>query len=555
MASLAEALSIALDHHQSGQVEAAETLYRRVLDAAPDYAPALRLYGVLLRQTGRAGPAVDALRRALALAPDHPAGWGELAESLTAAAGQDGQNWPDEATERALARVAALTPDDPAAAQAWRQAQTRNQIIRLFHRGVAALDAGQPAAAIRAFAAVLMLDPASPTALINLAAACLRSGQLHEAAAPARRARDLAPASIETAVIFGDAHFFAGDDDGAVAAYDAALRLAPNAGGIHYKLAMALLRRGDAIRGWDEYEWRWGAAALAGQRRVFACPQWDGGALNGRDIIVHGEQGQGDVFHFVRYVRAVAAAGPRRLYLEVLAPVLPVLRASFAGSGIELLPRLASFPGPAGLPTADCHIPLMSLPRLFPDFTPGEGDYLRADPERAGVWAARLAAAAPDAVLRCGLVWAGNPGYSGDARRSAPLAALAPLADIPGATLFSCQVGAAARAQMAGFPAPLIDLAPDFRDFGETAAALAGLDVVICVDTAVAHLAAALGRPVWLLLSRPAEWRWGNAAQRTPWYPSMRLFRQSCPGDWSAPVAAAAQALRQWATTLTAPEF
>ncbi|HLK60282.1 MAG TPA: glycosyltransferase family 9 protein [Chthonomonadaceae bacterium] len=289
---------------------------------------------------------------------------------------------------------------------------------------------------------------------------------------------------------------------------------------MHRQFGMLLLQSGEFKYGWREHS-----------KRVSHLPQplWDGGSLAGKTILVQAHQGFGDTIQFVRFLPLLKAQGAR-----VLLEHQPALHTLLQGAeGWDaLIPRHTGWEVMEW--NFDLHIPLMSLPCPLETeaHLPASVPYLRPDPARVHHWRARLAA---DPGLKVGLVWAGNPDYKKDKVRSCRLADYAWLAQLPQVQFYSLQKGQAAEQ---GRSAPkrmrLIDLGPELNDFADTAAAIMNLDLVISVDTAVAHLSGALGRPTWTLLPFHACWRWLQEREDSPWYPTMRLFRQSFPGDWAS---------------------
>jgi hypothetical protein len=329
--------------------------------------------------------------------------------------------------------------------------------------------------------------------------------------------------------------------------YREALRLEPDFPQAHMNLSSALLITGRFEEGWEEHEWRWKARHMAGGARGFSAPLWSGEVLGeGGVLLLHAEQGLGDTLQFCRY--APLAAARARVVLEVQAPLARLL-SSLPGVS-QVIAR-----GEA-LPAFDAQAPLLSLPRAFGttiETVPARVPYLAADPDQAAAWGRRLAALPG---LKVGLCWAGEPraGFPElaaiDARRSISLAALAPLAKVAGVSFVSLQKGAPA-AQAADPPPPmaLFDYTAELADFADTAALVENLDLVISVDTSVAHLAGAMARPVWLLNRFDTCWRWLLDRQDSPWYPTLRLFRQTTPGDWTSVIADLRQALHTLAQT------
>ena len=308
---------------------------------------------------------------------------------------------------------------------------------------------------------------------------------------------------------------------------------------------LLLLLRGSFAPGWEEYEWRWKTLHVAPRR--LAVPRWQGEDLGGKTILLHGEQGLGDALQFMRFVPVVKALGAN-VVLEVdrslvrLAGTLAAADAIIA-AGDEI-------------PRVDCCCPLMSLPGMFKTDAsnmPSRVPYLRADPASAKTWKERLA---NHSQLRVGLCWAGGPGFSrprvDGARtnrafaRSVTLQHLAPLGALDDIVLVSLQKGEAAKQLqelVLQSVLPVMDWTGEIGDFADTAALVDALDLVISVDTSVAHLAGALGKPVWLLHKFDGSWQWLIDRDDSPWYPTMRIFRQPKPGDWDSVVGAVKHAL------------
>jgi hypothetical protein len=297
----------------------------------------------------------------------------------------------------------------------------------------------------------------------------------------------------------------------------------------HFNQSLALLASGDYARGFAEYEWRWKRTGMPAQRD-FGRPPWLGESpLAEKTILVHAEQGFGDCIQFARYVPLLARAGAK-VVLEVQ-PELKSLFSRLAGAE-HVLAR-----GDA-LPAFDVHCPLGSLPLAFktePASVPAEIPYLKADEARVAKWWPRLAALKPPRVA---LVWAGNPNHPNDRNRSIALARLRPLWEAGGANFVSLQreLREADAAELKAAPG-VLHLGEELADLDDAAAVLARCDLAIAVDTAVAHLAAAMGRPTWVLLPFAPDWRWTPEGERSPWYPAARLIRQPLPGDWDSVIA------------------
>jgi len=295
---------------------------------------------------------------------------------------------------------------------------------------------------------------------------------------------------------------------------------------------------GDFAAGWMNYEHRWNDAPL--HQRDFPCPQWKGEPLNGARILLHAEQGLGDTLQFLRYVPLVQAAGGA-VILEVQDRLM-TLAAEIPG-----VVEVVLWGG--ALPAFDWHCPLLSLPLAFGttlETVSGAVPYLSV-PEASRTKMRGLPW--PEAGLRVGLLWAGNPTFSRDRYRfrSAPLELFKPLLEEYSVHWFSLQIGEPATGlAKAPWAAKVVDLSPHVENMADTAAQIAQMDLVITVDSAVAHLAGALGVPVWVLMPFTPDWRWLQQRSDTPWYPSMRLFRQPRPGDWEAVIAEMGLALQQF---------
>jgi len=409
---------------------------------------------------------------------------------------------------------------------------------------------GQPHAAEAAYRAALRARPDYADAWTNLGN-LLRSRDDRAGALQAfQQAMRCAPRSPEPAYNLGIALEQFGLHDGALAAFQAAIECDPAHVDAHWNSALALLRAGRFEEGFRQYEWRFRRNEPA--PRDCAQPAWDGSALDGRTILAWAEQGFGDALQFLRFVPDVVRRGGR-VVLEVM----------------DGLQGLASrIPGIAAVvvrgtepPPFDTHVALMSLPHVLdlgPSTSAARTPYLRACAARGARMRQHLATHghAPGRELAVGLAWAGNPALRNSRERSPGFAVVRPLADMPGVRVFSLQKGAG-RADLAGadMPPDFIDLDATISDFDDTAALIAHLDVVVTCDTAVAHLAGALGKPTFVLLPHTPDWRYGLEADSTAWYPSMRLFRQATPGDWAGVLARVTRVLEDAVASLSSQDL
>ncbi len=527
----------------------------------------------------RFAEARQAFEVALTMRRDWPLLWRNLGASLI------GLDLPEQAVA-ALSRAVKMAPNDP-----WAH----------YHMGRAAMKLGEATTAIAAFEEALTLDQNNHALAIALGELCddigdfaradtayrhalmLRSddvatilrvarrlthaGKADEALILLNHAREIAPNEpgcaiglawarrnlgdpeaaeslchevlashpelTEARFLLGFLRMEAGDAETARACFDTVMTMDPahlDAGSNDAYLSLAA---GDLATGWQKFEHRLRLPAFRYYHHVGR--RWTGEPLDGLTILIEAEQGFGDTLQFVRYVPLVAAQAA-----QVLLRVPPMLTGLLGGfpANVTLVPWESRTNG------FDVRIELMSLPLMFGttlETIPAAIPYLSVDSARIAAWADRFAAEAGD--LKIGIVWAGNPDHQNDCNRSMPIAALAPLTGLAGVRLYSLQVGARA-ADLDLLPAGSItDLSPQLTDFAETAAALSALDLVIAVDTSVVHLAGALGRPAWLLLSTVSEWRWLKDRDDTPWYPTVRLFRQDRYRDWAGLVSRVAEAL------------
>jgi hypothetical protein len=402
--------------------------------------------------------------------------------------------------------------------------------------GIALRDNGQLDEAIAAYRQAIAINPDLAEPHNNLASALLDKGRLDEAIDAFAKAISLNPTLAEVHNNLGVALAERGRLGEAIAAHRRAVALKPNLAKAHHRLGMALLTRGDFQEGWEEYEWRWKCEGVPLLLRNFPQPQWNGEPLDGRTILLHAEQGFGDAIKFVRYVPLVAQRGGK-IVIVCFAELEKLFRA-MPGNWQIVAPGRP-------FPAFDLHAPFMSLPRVLGTTLsniPRNVPYLHADAEQVARWRQRLANLSPR--LNVGLAWAGKPAQQNDRNRSINLAKFTPLGQVTGVRFFSLQKGTpAAQAKTPPTQMELVDWTEELKDFADTAALIANLDLVISVDTAVAHLTGALGKPIWTLLSFAPGWHWLLDREDSPWYPSMQLFRQTSVGDWDTVIARVAEAL------------
>jgi tetratricopeptide (TPR) repeat protein len=494
-----------------GKLKEAETRYRRALVLRPDFAAAWMNLGSLLREQGRDVYAEAALTRAVELRPDLVSGWVNLAIL------ERERHRPAEA-EAHLRKAFALNPEQVETQVAWCQFRSAE---------------GDAAGAWQWLRWALAREPDHAEA-VNMHGILLhKDGRFDEAVEVFKQAEALGHRAA--ASNRGNSLLDLGRMNEALQAQELAVERDPECAGARYNLALTRLRLGHWEQGWPGYEARWKFREVHRSPRVFSQPRWQGEALDGRRILLHAEQGLGDTIQFCRYAAMVAARGGH-VILQVQAPALRLMQSLSAVRG-GLVETVLLGANPAELDTKlDLECPLMSLLAVFGttvETVPWPGAYLFADPELAAEKRAKIPRSRLEGRHRVGLAWAGNPRYKADRQRSVQLSTLLPLLRTPGITWIALQKGPAA-AQLAALPTDVsvLDGSSQDHDLAETAALMATLDLVITTDTSIAHLAGAMGKPVWILLPHLSDWRWMQRTETTPWYPTAKLFRQRAPGDW-----------------------
>jgi tetratricopeptide (TPR) repeat protein len=513
--------NLGLAHEALGQWQEAVTNYHQALRLKPDFAAAYFNLANARRMQGDLDEAIGHYQQALRLQPAYAEAHNNLALAF------DGKGM----VERAISQ--------------YRQALRLKPDFAEAHNNLGSALEGQgniPQAAIH-FQEALRLRPDFAEAHSNLGNALHRQGQLAEAMAHFQTALRIRPQFAEARSNLGSSLFCRGELEEAMVQFQEALRIEPGHVEAHKGRALLWLLRGDFEHGWPELEWSAGDPKLVEQR--FSQPIWDGSPLGGRAILLHAEQGFGDTIHFIRYVQLVAQCGGK-VIVECQAPLVQVLAGALGM--IQVVPR------DGDLPPFDIQASLVKLPRIFDtrlDTIPSMIPYVRAAPLRVEKWRRELKKCGSKTTasnfafrtrhtarcLKVGIAWQGNPSYYYDRYRSVPLAQCERLAAIDGVQLISLQKGpgveqlAAWRGQNA--PTALGDHFDEAAGaFMDTAAIMRNLDLVICSDSAVAHVAGALGVQVWVLLPLVPDWRWLLERESSPWYPTMRLFRQTRQGHW-----------------------
>jgi Flp pilus assembly protein TadD len=494
MTEISEKLLLAKQQLKSGQLKLAEASSNQILRTNADQPEALHLLGVIYHQTGKSDMAVDLITKAIVIDSHMPE--------------------------------------------------------YHYNLGIIFSTSGKPDDAIRSYRAALNLRPDYTDALNNLGLILYEQNRFDESILLFQQSIRAKPDLTNARYNLGMALQAQGRSEEAIDAYNQVLKVIPDSAETHFNRSISLLLTGNFEEGWDEYEWRFGASgekndALTGKSLI----RWDGSSLNKKRILVNDEQGIGDTLQFIRYLPMLKERGGTVIF-ETSKPLIGLLEKF---SGIDELVK----PMPVGMSKIDFDffVPLMSLPGIFktnletiPDRTP----YIFPSDKKIKLWqdrinkhrfnvgivwagnpTAKYERAGLSGLEHVNLAWAGNPSNKMAAGRSNRLECFAPLSNIPGVQLYGLQKGAAAgQAEELSNTINVINLGEEFEDFSDTAGVIENLDLIISVDTSVAHLAGAMGKSVWVLIPNVPDWRWMLEREDSPWYPTMRLFRQQKKEDW-----------------------
>ncbi|UCF92982.1 MAG: tetratricopeptide repeat protein [Desulfobacterales bacterium] len=579
---IAATLRKAVHHHTAGRWEEAARIYGQILEIAPDHSDALHLLGVIQHRRGDHAAAQDLIRQAIRNDPAVPIYHVSLGDLF-----QSSGDFTDAI--RCYHRALRLAPHSLEAlcnlGNALREQGHPRQAIACYRKcltlnpclaevynnlGMALHTLRDYERASANFKEAVRLRPDFADAYNNLGTVCRDQSNLDEALRHYQQALALSPENASINHNLGIIYQLRQDFDRARACYqkaigsqaglaethnnlgklyhdrnqfaqalchyEKAVQIAPGHADAHFNRALTLLLTGRFKEGWQEYEWRF---QRAGWKKIYPHrlqkPRWDGGKFSGRKLFVHSEQGFGDTIQFVRYLPRVKSLGGH-VTLEVRHELYDLLQ-GFPGvdklvpMSFDTLPREAY----------DCYIPLMSLPGIFGtdiETIPAPVPYIHALPAKIDFWRRRMGGAG----LKIGVVWAAKDTYAHN--KTCPPKELGPLFRIRRVEFCGLQKGSAA-GQIKKSAVEVQNLGEEFATFADTAAAIECLDLVVSVDTAVAHLAGAMGKPVWILLPHSPDWRWLVDREDSPWYPTMRLFRQPRPGDWQAVVRTVKAQLRR----------
>ena len=534
-----------------GDIQTAIRICNHLLVTAPDYPPALRLLATIHIQTGDFESAVQTLST---LSKQFPSDASVIFNLGSALARLNRLNEASSCFRRAVALDPGSCDFQLALALSLRDSGQRTESISILQNvvqlrpdwivghlrlGDALCSANRFEEAIAAYERAARIDPKATEPFLNLSWAHHFAGNHEEALIAARRATELSPNWAQTHVYLGNALYDLGNLTEAIGCYEQALRLDPKSAVAHRNLGKTLLKTGDFVRGWPEYEWRWLADGMPPPAKRFPQPVWDGTAPKGKTILLYGEQGFGDQIQFFRYANEVQKLGAR-VIVQAHQRLTRLLRSGF---GFDLLIGRNETP-----PEFDAQASLMSLPGILGttiDTIPASPNYLSAEPSLVSHWRKILG---DKTGIKVGFAWQGNPDYAGDRFRSLDLSLFEGIAKSENTRLISLQVGQGTKQIASCSFRDRIEDYCDYMDTGrdgfiDTAAAIANLDVVLSCDSSIAHLSGALGKETWILLNRDAEWRWFVDRDESPWYPSVRLFRQAQLGYWEQVIEQVSKAL------------
>ncbi len=572
MVDVTATIEKAAQHHQAGRLEQAEALYKIVTKNHPDHSSALHslgmiacqrgqyrlaaefvakavaadrqipqfhnTLGVVLAAVGKTQKAIDAYRRAISLKPDYAEAYANMADTL-----QSQGQYPAalENCKKAIQLQPALAGAYYNLANILRQQGRHDEAIENYQHvirlkpdfamahgnlAVTLKEHGRNAEAVESYKQAIRLMPADATLRHDLGTVLKDCQRCDEATESYKQAIRLKPDYPKAYNSLGVAMKECNRCPEAIENYEQAIRLKPDYADAHWNRSLALLLSARLAEGWKEYQRRYDDLNTINYPYYNQNTLWNGSSFAGKTLLVRYQQGLGDNIQFARYLPMVKERGGKVIY-ETKKPLTNLLRPL---DGIDELVEVSSNGRPAA--SFDLHISLMDLPRIFGttiETIPSNVPYLYADPAKAQVWRNRI----PPKDLTVGILWAGAPAHRNDRNRSCTLADFAPLAEIDGIQLYGLQKGDAPN-QADTSPAEIIaaNLGEEFEDFTDTAAAIENMDLVVSVDTAVLHLAGAMGKPTWALLPFAPDWRWMLERQDSPWYPTMRLFRQKRPGCW-----------------------
>ena len=518
----------AIQHHQVGQLEQAKRKYQEILDTNPQHADSSHLLGLVEYQYGNYVKAIEHIQQAVLISPEQPVFLNNLGNVLKEIGELD-------RSVQAYQQALEVAPDDAEihnnmgvtlkemgeldrSVQAYQQALEINPQYAEAHNNLGNVlkEMDRLDESLHAYQQALKINPQFVEGYYNIGVFFQEQRKVKESAQAYQKAIQIQPDYVEAHINLGVVLREQVRLKESIQAHQKAIQIQPDYEEAHINLAITFLLQGQLTAGWKEFEWR------RSRKRDFKRPLWDGTPLNGKSILIYAEQGFGDTIQFVRYIDLLPDANT--IIIVVCQPELKTLFKSI--NRIDTLVTKGE-----DIPDSDVHVPLLSLPYMFNttlDTIPARIPYLYLNPEADSVFHLD-----DSHDLKIGIVWAGRPTHANDNNRSIDLKWFKCLLDIRNCEFFSLQVGERREdIKQHGCHHTIKDLGEQFTDFHHTASAILQLDLVISVDTAVAHLAGALGKAVWTLLPFVPDWRWMLDRSDSPWYPSMTLFRQKETGDW-----------------------
>jgi tetratricopeptide (TPR) repeat protein len=505
-------IELILKYYHEGNLVQAEKISRKILRKKPDTPDVLHLLGIIRYQLRDFDSGIKHIEKALHINPNLIEAYNNLGNIYQEI----------KQPEKAIQCYRKALQLDPFLAKTY------------YNLGIALQDTKQTDEAVSCYLKAIQLNTHTPGLYNNLGLAQQEKGQFDKAISSYKKALHIDQSFVEALYNLGNVFNELGQYYEAIHSYQKAIKLNPDYVEAHYNLSLVLLLTGDFRHGWEEYKWRWKLKDRETYR--YSRPLWEG-AVNDKTILLHAEQGFGDTVQFIRYAPLVAERC-KNVIVKCQKELASLLQT------VEGITQV--FVKDDQLPEFDFHCPLLNLPSIFSTTIsniPSKAPYIACDSKSIAKWKDKLLQNGPG--IKIGLVWSGNPKHKKDHKRSCSLEMFSPLADVDKATYYSLQKGkAATEADDPANGLKVINYTEDIHDFTDTAGFIENLDLIISVDTAVAHLAGALGKPVWTLLPYSPDWRWMLDREDSPWYPAMRLFRQTEPGNWDGVIQHVKESLK-----------
>ncbi|MBF0329839.1 MAG: glycosyltransferase family protein [Nitrospirae bacterium] len=500
MTTKKELIEAVLKQRENGMLKESSALCTAAVKNFPDDADILHLCGVIESENRDYQNAIISIKKALIINPNMPSAYNNLGVALS----ESGQL--DDAIEAYSKAVSLMGEYAPA----------------YDNLGLALKRNGKLSQAIECFKKAISIDPSYAKAWYHLGNSLYEIGDMDSAEKHLVRATELAPLFADAYGNLGSVYNEKKELSKAIKCYREAIRIKPDHANAHWNLSLALLLSGEFEEGWKEYEWRF--ALKDSEKRIFSKPKWDcSSQITGKSLLIHTEQGFGDAIQFIRFAPMI-----KKMDAKIILECQKELTRLFSKvEGVDTV-----IPEGEKLPEFDLHYPLLSLPLALGITSTNIPNlpYISPDENEANKWGELLGTLK---TLKIGLVWAGKPNHFRDRLRSVPASVFAPLLEVAGARFYSLQKQNHEYAKTEEIESwGIIDFTDKFYDFADTAAFISKLDLVVTVDSAIAHLAGAMGKLVWVMIPFVPDWRWLKKETNSRWYPTMKLFRQEEPGKW-----------------------